>query len=221
MSVPKTMEEVIAKYKDAFTRVVTKTDLIVEIKSCGVKGYSKMNKNEVIDTLEQHKHNNEEHSVFDTMVYSWYLKHKQALDALNKDATTESKHEGANCPLTVRQEYCTIKHKSYNELLEFLKGKKVNTLEDYKTVQKECDWLPMLGYIKKTYPMFAFQDLDEDSHKYYATKEECIKAYEECKYVIEARYGEMITELTEKECFSECLLLDDRLPPIDIDLYYY
>lgn len=130
-------------------------------------------------------------------------------------------HEGDGCPLTVWQEYCTNKHKSYIELLEFLKGKRVHTPEDYMKVQRECDWLPILTTIKKTYPMFAFQDLDVHSHKYYATKEECIKAYEECKRVIEARYGDMISELTEKEYFSECLSLDDRLPNIDIMLYYY
>lgn len=88
MSVQRTMDEVIAKYKNAFAKVVTKTDLIVAIKGCGVKGYSKMKKDELIDVLEK-QNNNSECSVFESMVHSWYLKHKQALDIIDKDAVAQ------------------------------------------------------------------------------------------------------------------------------------
>lgn len=88
MSVQRTMEEVIAKYKTAFAKVVTKNDLIVAIKGCGVKGYSKMKKDELIDVLEK-QNNNSECSVFESMVHSWYLKHKKALDIIDKDAVAQ------------------------------------------------------------------------------------------------------------------------------------
>jgi hypothetical protein len=89
MSVQRTMTEVIAKYKNAFARVVTKNDLIVVVKGCGVKGYSKMKKDELINVLEKQNNNNSEYSVFETMVHSWYLKHKQALDIIDKDAIAQ------------------------------------------------------------------------------------------------------------------------------------
>jgi hypothetical protein len=88
MSVQRTKNEVIAKYKNAFARVVTKNDLIVAIKGCGVKGYSKMKKDELIDVLEK-QNNNSEYSVFEMMVNAWYLKHKQALDIIDKDAVAQ------------------------------------------------------------------------------------------------------------------------------------
>ena len=88
MSVQRTKNEVIAKYKNTFARVVTKNDLIVAVKACGVKGYSKMKKDELIGVLEK-QNNNSECSVFESMVHSWYLKHKQALDIIDKDAIAQ------------------------------------------------------------------------------------------------------------------------------------
>lgn len=76
------MEQVIVKYKTNYSNVVTKNELIVEIKRCGIKGYSKKKKNELIDMLEKQMHCSNEYSLFENMVYTWYMKNQTNLDAL-------------------------------------------------------------------------------------------------------------------------------------------
>jgi superfamily II DNA or RNA helicase len=124
------------------------------------------------------------------------------------------------CPLTIWEEYCTNKNKSYIQLLEFLKAKTVQIPDDYNRVQREFAWLPLLSQIKKVYPMFAFQDLDVDSSRYYATKEECINALEECKTILAREYDDDYGLLLNSDIIKLCHKINKNIPYTDVDLYY-
>ena len=90
------MEQVISKYKTTYSNVVTKKELINELKRCSAKGYSNKTKNELIDMLEKHKHTDNDCSVFDNMMYRWYIKHEKALLTLEENLSTQSEVANKN-----------------------------------------------------------------------------------------------------------------------------
>ena len=84
--------------------------------------------------------------------------------------------------------------------------------------------MPILGDIRKRYKKFCFKDINaKENAEYYATLEECEKAYEECLKLFAEESNCSISKLkskkTEQQLNKKIFEINSRIP-INRELYY-
>ena len=95
-----------------------------------------------------------------------------------------------------------------------------NEIEYNEFAKSDYYNIPDIANIRKTYPQFCFKDII-DNTDYYSTKEEAEEAIEQCKRELIDNIGlKRFKKLDYDEKIKKFNLINNKIPNIDLDLYY-
>ena len=130
-------------------------------------------------------------------------------------------YEGDNIPIEILNEYCTTGYNKYTDFLRFTKANKLYDELSYNKLKETQNWLVSLGEIQIKYPKFCFRHIHPFSINYYWNKQEAIDATYSAKDILIKKIGrDKYSELTHDQLIKKYNLIDNKIPNIDIDLYY-
>jgi superfamily II DNA or RNA helicase len=131
-------------------------------------------------------------------------------------------YTGANIPSDILQQYCTTGYNKYSDFMRFLQTNKIFGESDYnKLWEKNKMWMCGIGELKKKYPKFSFQQIHPDKNKYYLDKNEAIEKYQLAKNILKKQIGsDKFADLMYSQQIKKIIQIDDKIPPVNIDLYY-
>jgi superfamily II DNA or RNA helicase len=130
-------------------------------------------------------------------------------------------YDGDMIPTEILNEYCTTGYNKYTDFLKFLKSNMIYDEISYNKLKENQKWLVSLGDIKKKYPKFCIRHIHPNNIKYYWTKKEASDATLIAKDLLIKKIGRYnYSELTHDELIKKYNLIDNKIPNIDIDLYY-
>ena len=121
----------------------------------------------------------------------------------------------------ILNEYCTTGYNKYTDFLKFLKSNKIYDEISYNKLKEKQTWLVSLGDIKKKYPKFCIRHIHPNNMDYYWNKKEALDATIIAKDLLIKKIGrDNYSELTHDQLIKKYNLIDNKIPNIDIDLYY-
>ena len=130
-------------------------------------------------------------------------------------------YDGENIPTEILNEYCTTGYNKYTDFMKFLKSNKIFDEISYNKLKENQHWIVSLGDIKKKYPKFCFRHIHPNNINYYWNKKEAINATIITKDLLIKQIGrDNYSELTHDQYIKKYNLIDNKIPNIDIDLYY-
>ena len=130
-------------------------------------------------------------------------------------------YDGENIPTEILNEYCTTGYNKYTDFIRFLKSNKIYDEISYNQLKEKQEWIVSLGDIKKKYPKFCFRHIHPNNINYYWNKKEAIYATIITKDILIKKIGrDNYSELTHDQLIKKYNLIDNKIPNIDIDLYY-
>ena len=130
-------------------------------------------------------------------------------------------YDGEKIPTEILNEYCTTGYNKYTDFLKFLKSNKIYDEISYNKLKEKQKWLVSLGNIKKKYPKFCIRHIHPNNIDYYWNKNEALDATTITKDLLIKKIGrDNYSELTHDQLIKKYNLLDNKIPNIDIDLYY-
>jgi len=130
-------------------------------------------------------------------------------------------YDGENIPIEILNEYCTTGYNKYTDFIRFLKSNKIYNEILYNQLKEKQEWIIPLGSINKKYPKFCFRHIHPSNINYYWNKKDALIAYEiSNKKLINMLGKEKYSELTHDQLVKKYNLIDNKIPNIDIDLYY-
>jgi superfamily II DNA or RNA helicase len=130
-------------------------------------------------------------------------------------------YDGENIPTEILNEYCTTGYNKYTDFMKFLKSNKIFDEILYNKLKEKQEWIVSLGDIKKKYPKFCFRHIHPNNINYYWNKIEAIDATIITKDLLINKIGrDNYSELTHDQLIKKYNLIDNKIPNIDIDLYY-
>ena len=130
-------------------------------------------------------------------------------------------YDGENIPTELLNEYCTTGYNKYTDFLKFLKSNKIYDEISYNQLKERQDWIVSLGDINKKYPKFCFRHIHPNNINYYWNKKEALHAIIIVKDILIKKIGRYnYSELTHDQLVKKYNLIDNKMPNIDIDLYY-
>jgi len=132
------------------------------------------------------------------------------------------KYDGSDVPIEIYKNWCTTGHNMYSKFMVFLKLNNIIDEISYNNIYKlNNDWMKNLGELRTKYPKFCFRDIHPNNKNYYWNKEEASDAHEICKNKLFNNIGiDDFSELTFDQLIIEYNLIDNKIPTVDIDLYY-
>ena len=131
------------------------------------------------------------------------------------------KYDGENIPTEILNEYCTTGYNKYTDFLKFLKSNKLYDEISYNKLKEKHNWIIDLGKIKKKYPKFCFRHIHPNNMDYYWNKKEALDATIIAKNILIKKIGrDNYSELTHDQLIKKYNLIDNKIPNIDVDLYY-
>ena len=157
---------------------------------------------------------------------------KDIIFKLNTDAERNEKklekicigndYDGDDVPIDVIQEYCTTGYNKFSDYVRFLKMNKCWNEKTYNDLyEKNTDWMCNLNKIKEKYPKFSFQQIHPEKHKFYSNKSDAIEKFNDAKNIVKKNIGgDNFNNLTHTKLIKKIVEIDDKIPPIDLDLYY-
>lgn len=130
-------------------------------------------------------------------------------------------YDGENIPTELLNEYCTTGYNKYTDFLKFLKSNKIYDEISYNQLKEKQEWIVSLGDINKKYPKFCFRHIHPNNINYYWNKKEALHAIIIVKDILIKKIGrDNYSELTHDQLVKKYNLIDNKIPNIDIDLYY-
>ncbi len=130
-------------------------------------------------------------------------------------------YDGENIPTELLNEYCTTGYNKYTDFLKFLKSNKIYDEISYNQLKEKQEWIVSLGDINKKYPKFCFRHIHPNNINYYWNKKEALNATIIVKDILIKKIGrDNYSELTHDQLIKKYNLIDNKIPNIDIDLYY-
>jgi len=130
-------------------------------------------------------------------------------------------YDGENIPTELLNEYCTTGYNKYTDFLKFLKSNKIYDEISYNQLKEKQEWIVSLGDINKKYPKFCFRHIHPNNINYYWNKKEALYATIIVKDILIKKIGrDNYSELTHDQVIKKYNLIDNKIPNIDIDLYY-
>ena len=146
-------------------------------------------------------------------------------NAIVGDGTQKPKesddYEGEKIPTEILNEYCTTGYNKYTDFLKFLKSNKIYDEISYNKLKEKQKWLVSLGDIKKKYPKFCIRHIHPNNMDYYWNKKEALDATIIAKDLLIKKIGrDNYSELTHDQLIKKYNLIDNKIPNIDVDLYY-
>jgi len=102
-----------------------------------------------------------------------------------------------------------------------LKSNKIYDEISYNKLKETQKWLVSLGDIKKKYPKFCIRHIHPNNMDYYWNKKEALEAIIIIRDLLIKKIGRYnYSELTDDQLIKKFNLIDNKIPNIDIDLYY-
>jgi superfamily II DNA or RNA helicase len=139
----------------------------------------------------------------------------------NSERPDSNNYDGENIPTEILNEYCTTGYNKYTDFMKFLKANKIFDEISYNQLKEKQKWIVSLGDIKKKYPKFCFRHIHSNNINYYRNKKEAIYATIIAKDILIKKIGrDNYSELTHDQLIKKYNLIDNKIPNIDIDLYY-
>jgi len=130
-------------------------------------------------------------------------------------------YDGEKIPIEILNEYCTTGYNKYTDFLKFLKSNKIYDEISYNKLKETQNWLVSLGDIKKKYPKFCIRHIHPNNMDYYWNKKEALEAIIITRDLLIKKIGRYnYSELTDDQLIKKFNLIDNKIPNIDIDLYY-
>ena len=130
-------------------------------------------------------------------------------------------YDGEKIPTEILNEYCTTGYNKYTNFIKFLKANKIFDEISYNQLKEKQDWLVSLGDIKKKYPKFCFRHIHSNNINYYWNKKDALNATIIAKDILIKKIGrDNYSELTHERLIKKYNLIDNKIPNIDVDLYY-
>lgn len=131
-------------------------------------------------------------------------------------------YDGETIPTEILESYCTTGYNKFTDFQRFLKNNKIFDEFDYNELQeKNKSWMVEIGKIKEKYPKFCFRNIHYNKNNYYLTKNECQNEIEKVKKILKKNIGlDKYSDLTHKQLIKKLNQIDNKIPLIDIDLYY-
>ena len=140
---------------------------------------------------------------------------------ISKISKEGNKYDGENIPTEILNEYCTTGYNKYTDFLRFLKSNKIYDEMSYNKLKVNQKWLVSLGNIKKKYPKFCIRHIHPNNIYYYWNKNNALDATIIAKDILIKTIGrENYSELTHDQLIKKYNLIDNKIPNIDLDLYY-
>lgn len=130
-------------------------------------------------------------------------------------------YDGEKIPTEILNEYCTTGYNKYTDFLKFLKSNKIYDEISYNKLKEKQKWLVSLGEIKKKYPKFCIRHIYPNNMDYYWNKKEALEATIIAKDLLIKKIGrDNYSELTHDQLIKNYNSIDNKIPKIDLDLYY-
>lgn len=130
-------------------------------------------------------------------------------------------YDGEKIPTEILNEYCTTGYNKYTDFMKFLKSNKIYDEISYNKIKEKQKWLVSLGDINKKYPKFCIRHIHPNNMDYYWNKKEALDATIIAKDLLIKKIGrDNYSELTHDQLIKKYNLIDNKIPNIDIDLYY-
>ncbi len=130
-------------------------------------------------------------------------------------------YDGEKIPIEILNEYCTTGYNKYTDFMKFLKSNKIYDEISYNKLKETQNWLVSLGEIQNKYPKFCFRHIHPNNINYYWNKQETLDATIIAKDLLIKKIGkDNYSELTHDQLIKKYNLIDNKIPNIDIDLYY-
>ena len=130
-------------------------------------------------------------------------------------------YDGDKILTEILNEYCTTGYNKYTDFLKFLKSNKIYDEISYNKLKEKQKWLVSLGDIKKKYPKFCIRHIHPNNIDYYWNKNEALDATIIVKDSLIKKIGrDNYSELTHDQLIKKYNLIDNKIPNIDVDLYY-
>ena len=109
----------------------------------------------------------------------------------------------------------------YSKFLVFLKINNIYDEITYNKIKGKHDWMVSLGQIKKKYPKFCIRHIHSNNNIYYWNKVEAINAIKVAKDILIKKISkDKYSELTYDQLLKKYNQIDNKIPNIDIDIYY-
>ena len=130
-------------------------------------------------------------------------------------------YDGDNVLSEIYNEYCTTGYNKYTNFLKFLKSNMIYDEISYNKLKETQNWMVSLGDIMSKYPKFCFRHIHPNNMNYYWNKKEALDAIIITKDLLIKKIGkDNYSELTHAQLIKKYNLIDNKIPNIDIDLYY-
>ena len=130
-------------------------------------------------------------------------------------------YDGENIPIEILNEYCTTGYNKFTDFKKFLKANQIYDELSYNLLRKKQKWIIPIGEIIIKYPKFCFRDIHPNNIIYYWNKNKAIEATIIAKNLLIKKMGrDNYSELTHDQLIKKYNLIDNKIPNIDIDLYY-
>ena len=119
------------------------------------------------------------------------------------------------------KEYCTTGYNKFTDFQRFLKNNNVYNEESYNKLKNINEWMVEIGVIKEKYPKFCFKNIHPNNINYYWDKDKALKEYNLCELKLIENIGrEKYKRLNSKQLLEKINELNNKIPPINFDLYY-
>jgi len=132
-------------------------------------------------------------------------------------------YSGNEIPVEILQEYCTTGYNKFTDFMKFLKSNKIYDEVEYNELyEKNKAWMVPIKNIKKKYPKFGFQTMHPNKNEYYENIKIANEKYILAKNILKKQIGsDKYSDLTHSQLIKKIIQIDNKIPPIDFDLYYY
>lgn len=142
-------------------------------------------------------------------------------DGNNNGADGED-YDGETIPIEILESYCTTGYNKFSDFQRFLKNNKIFDEVDYNQLwEKHKSWMVPIKDLKKKYPKFGFQNIHYNKNEYYSDKNTAKEKFEEAKTILKKNIGlDKFSEMTFTQQLKKIILINNKIPPVDMDLYY-
>ena len=131
-------------------------------------------------------------------------------------------YNGFSIPSDILESYCTTGYNKYTDFIRMLKKNNCVDESGYnKLYELNKSWMCELGKTKDKYPKFNFQILNPNNLNYYWKKEDAKNAIKNAEFkLIESIGKDKFKRSNSKVKMDKIIEIDNKIPPIDLDLYY-
>jgi superfamily II DNA or RNA helicase len=139
----------------------------------------------------------------------------------NNKIKNGNNYNGENIPTEILNEYCTTGYNKYSNFIKFLKNNNIYDELTYNKLKETQTWIISLSDIHKKYPKFCFRHIHPNNINYYWNKKEALDAIIIIKDILIKNIGkDNYYELSYDQLIKKYNLLNNKIPNIDLDLYY-